>query len=175
MPDARRRFVFFEASAERLAPLDEDAFDVVLTRHAPVYVPELDRVTKAGGLFISQGVGGRNMANIRQAFNTGSETLYRVAHQSMLNDLTCCGWRLIAEAEYDVRYWVQDVASLVFSFRAIAGANEVPADFSIATHHGIINTLIRQFGSDRGLATNEHRMLVIAQKPEASWDRKQSV
>lgn len=158
---------FLSGSAERLDPLDDGTFDVVLTRHAPTFAPELDRVTKPGGVFISQGIGSRNMANIRQAFNTGSEALYEHAHQSFLSDLARKGWRLVAEGHYDVHYWVKDVPSLVFWFQAIAGTNAVPNDFSIATHHGVINALIRQFGSPRGLETNEHRTLVIAQKPNA--------
>ncbi len=158
---------FLPGSAERLDLLDDGAFNVVLTRHAPTFAPELDRVTKPGGVFISQGIGSRNMANIRLAFNTGSEALYENAHHSFLSALAARGWRLVAEGHYDVRYWVKDVPSLVFWFQAIAGANEVPDDFSIATHHGVINALIRQFGSPRGLETNEHRTLVIAQKPDA--------
>lgn len=158
---------FLPGSAERLEPLEDGAFDVVLTRHAPTFAPELDRVTKPGGVFISQGIGSRNMANIRQAFNTGSAAHYEDDHRTFLSDLAGRGWRLVAEGHYDVRYWVKDVPSLVFWFQAIAGANEVPADFSIATHHGVINALIRQFGSPRGLETNEHRTLVIAQKPDA--------
>jgi SAM-dependent methyltransferase len=156
---------FLPGSAEQLDLLDDGAFNVVLTRHAPVSAPELDRVTKAGGVFICQGVGARNMANIRQAFNTGSEALYEHAHRALLSELAARGWRVVAEGQYDVRYWVKDVPSLVFWFQAIAGANEVSEDFSIATHYGVINALIRHFGSPRGLETNEHRTLVIAQKP----------
>jgi SAM-dependent methyltransferase len=156
---------FLPGSAEGLDLLEDGAFDVVLTRHAPTFVPELDRVTKPGGLFICQGVGSRNMANIRQAFNTGSEVLYERAHQSLLSDLTGRGWLLLAEGHYDVRYWVRNVQSIIFWFQAIAGSNEVPGDFSIATHCSVINALIRQFGSPRGLETNEHRTLVIARKP----------
>lgn len=81
-PTSNVRFVL--ASAERLEPLDDGPFDVVLTRHAPVDVAELDRVTRAGGLFIHQGIGTRNMSNIRQAFDTGSEALILRAHQLML-------------------------------------------------------------------------------------------
>ncbi|MBA2467891.1 MAG: class I SAM-dependent methyltransferase [Chloroflexia bacterium] len=158
---------FLLAPAERLEPLDDGAFDVVLTRHAPAFVPELDRVTKAGGLFICQGVGSRNMANVRRAFNTSSEALYVDAYQTMLSDLAARGWRLVAEGHYDVCYWVKDVPSIVFWFQAIAGANEVPGEFSIAKHYGVINALIQRFGSDLGLETNEHRTLVIARKPDA--------
>ena len=159
---------FLQASAEHLAPLEGEAFDVVLTRHAPVDVAELNRVTKSGGLFLCQGVGARNMANIRRAFNTGSEAAYLDAHQSVLRDLSARSWHLVTEAQYDVRYRVKDVPSLIFWFKAIAGANEVPADFSVATHHEVINALIHEFGTPRGLATNEHRTLIIARKPDGS-------
>ena len=164
---SNRRVQFLQASAERLDPLEDGAFDVVLTRHAPVYLPELDRVTRADGLFICQGVGSRNMANIRHAFTTGSEIPYEAAHRSLLAGLASRGWTIIANGEYDVGYRVLDVPSLIFWFRAIAGANEVPAGFGVETHHGVITTLIRQFGSERGLETNEHRMLVIARKAAA--------
>lgn len=52
------------------------SFDVALTRHAPICVPEVVRVLRPGGYFITQGVGAGNMANIRTAFNTGSGSRY---------------------------------------------------------------------------------------------------
>jgi SAM-dependent methyltransferase len=165
---------FLPGSAEHLELLDDGAFDLVLTRHAPAFAPELDRVTKAGGVFMCQGVGARNMANIRQAFNAESTAHREDEHRSLLSALTTRGWRVVAEGYYDVLYWVKDVPSLVFWFQAIAGANEVPEDFSVATHYGVINGLIRQFGSPRGLETNEHRTLMIAQKPNASRVGKRS-
>lgn len=137
---------YLPGSTEQLDLVDDGVFDVVLTRHAPTFAPEIDRVTKPGGLFICQGVGARNMANIRQAFNAGSTARHEDDHQSLLSELTARGWRVVAEGHYDVRYWVKDVPSLVFWFQAIAGANPIPEHFSIATHYGVINALIRQFG-----------------------------
>jgi SAM-dependent methyltransferase len=157
---------FEVASAEQLAPLGDRTFDVVLTRQAPIHVPELDRYTKPGGYFISQGIGARNMDNIRQAFNTGSGTRYADEHRARLTEFSQRGWRLVASGEFDVRYWVRDVPSLIFWFKAIAGTNEVPDDFDVATHRDVVNTLIRRFGTVRGLATNEHRTLVVLQKPD---------
>jgi SAM-dependent methyltransferase len=155
---------FLEMGAEDLS-LDHAMFDVVLTRHAPTYVPELDRVTKPGGLFICQGVGAHNMANIRQAFKTGSPTLYEELVRAQLKDLVARGWHIMVHGDYDVRYWVKDLPSLLFWFKAIAGANEVPADFSVTRHQQTINFLVQQHSSDKGLVTNEHRTLLIARKP----------
>ena len=98
------RVRFLRASAENLEPLGAAAFDVVLTRHAPVYLPELDRVTRAGGVFICQGVGSRNMANIRHAFNTGSEVLYERAHRALLRDLVDVRHGLDAETRDHQRF-----------------------------------------------------------------------
>jgi SAM-dependent methyltransferase len=154
---------FLTMGAEQLE-LDDDSFDVVLTRHAPIHVPELDRVTKPGGLFICQGVGAHNMSNIREAFETGSGTRYEEEGQAVIADLVARDWRILATASYDVQYWVKDVPSLIFWFKAIAGANEVPADFSVSRHADVINSLIARFSSDRGLVTNEHRTLLIARK-----------
>lgn len=154
---------FLTMGAGRLE-LDDDSFDVVLTRHAPTYVPELNRVTKPGGLFICQGVGARNMSNIREAFETGSGTLYDEEEEAVIAELVTRDWRILATASYDVRYWVKDPASLIFWFKAIAGANEVPADFSVSRHAKVINSLIARFASDQGMLTNEARTLLIARK-----------
>jgi SAM-dependent methyltransferase len=156
---------FLSMGAEQL-DLDDSLFDVVLTRHAPTYVPELHRVTKPSGLFICQGIGGRNMGNIREAFETGSGSRYEEDGRTVIADLAARGWHILATASYDVRYWVKDLPSLMFWFKAIAGANEVPADFSVPRHADVINSLIAQFASDRGLETNEHRTLLIARKAE---------
>ncbi|MGH2550170.1 MAG: class I SAM-dependent methyltransferase, partial [Thermomicrobiales bacterium] len=157
------RVSFFVMEGEHLGFAD-NSFDAVLTRHAPVHVPELDRVTKGDGLFICQGVGANNMANIREAFETGSGTRYEDEYLRQIADLQTRGWSVLVTASYDVRYWVQDLPSLLFWFKAIAGANEVPADFSIQRHGPIIQDLIGRHIEHRGFATNEHRTLLIARK-----------
>lgn len=142
----------------------DEMFDVVLTRHAPTVVAEVNRVIKPGGLFLCQGVGANNMANIRQAFGTGSGTRYEDEYQQLVANLRERSWRILVTGNYDVGYWVKNLPSLLFWFKAIAGANEVPADYSIALHGHTVNRLTTHFATAGGFATNEHRTLLVARK-----------
>jgi SAM-dependent methyltransferase len=161
---ATTHVTFEQAGIENLISFPQEEFDVVLTRHAPTLAAGVNRVTKPGGYFVCQGVGARNMANIRLAFRTGSATQYEEDQRSLLFELRATGWDIVAEGEYNVCYLVRDLPSLLFWFSAIAGANEVPADFAIDRHHEAINDIIRRYGSERGVETNEHRTLLIARK-----------
>lgn len=156
---------FLPMGAESL-DLDHESFDVVLTRHAPVQVPEVVRVLKPGGWFVSQQVGANNMANIRQAFKTGSGSQYGDDERARVDDFTRLGCHVVATGAYDVRSWVSDVHSLVFWLGAIAGANEVPADFSIDRHWSVVNGIIAETATRHGFLTNEHRTLLVVHKPQ---------
>ncbi|MGC4189813.1 MAG: class I SAM-dependent methyltransferase [Thermomicrobiales bacterium] len=161
---ATTHVTFQQAGAEDLASFSPEMFDVVLTRHAPTSAPGLDRVAKPGGYFVCQGVGSRNMENIRLAFDTGSATQFDEDQRALTSELRESGWAIVAEGEYNVRYLVRDLPSLLFWFSAIAGANEVPSDFAIDRYHDVINDIIHRHGTDRGVETNEHRTLLIARK-----------
>ncbi len=132
----------------------------------PVSVPEVVRVLKPDGYFVSQQAGPNNRANIRQAFDTGSGTRYADDERARIDAFTRPGCRIVATAAYDVRYWVRDIASLIFWFGAIAGANEVPADFSIDRHWRVFQRIIAEYGTPKGVLTNEHRTLLVEQKPQ---------
>lgn len=163
----RENVSFATMGAEALA-LPDGAFDVVLTRHAPVEVAEVVRVLRPGGYFVSQQVGARNMANIRRAFATGSDTQYNVEERARIDGFTRLGCEIVATGAYDVRYWVEDIPSLVFWLRAIAGANEVPAGFTIERDWRTVSRIIARYSTARGIETNEHRTLLIVRKREAN-------
>ncbi len=161
---AHPNVTFVEMGAETLA-FSEATFDVVLTRHAPVCVPEVVRVLKPGGYFVTQGIGAQNMANIREAFGTGSGVQYDEEFRSSIEEFTRLGCRIVATGFYNVRYWVKDIPSLIFWFKAIAGANEVPEGFSIDRDWQAVSRIIAEHSSPGGVLTNEHRTLLVAQKP----------
>ena len=155
---------FVEIGAEAL-DFPEASFDVVLTRHAPVCVPEVVRVLKLGGHFVTQGAGVRNMDNIRRAFGTGRPDRYEWEYRATMEGFTAHACRIVATGEYDVRYWVEDVPSLIFWFKAIAGANEVPEGCSIERDWQIVSRIIAEHATPRGVLTNEHRTLLVVHKP----------
>jgi hypothetical protein len=66
----------------------------------------------------------------------------------------------MALGEYDVRYWFCDVESLVFWHMAIP----LPEDFDVERHWQEVDYIIANYTTPRGIETNEHRELLIAQK-----------
>ena len=73
------------------------------------------------------------------------------------------GGSIRALAEYDVRYLLSDLDSFVFFIKAIP----LPERFDPDVHGAAVNRAIAGYGSPRGIQTNEHRYLLIAEKPAA--------
>lgn len=174
-PELAGRVSFKVTEAERL-DLPEAEFDLVLTRHAPVYAAEIVRVLRPGGIFITQQVGGRNTQSIFTAFGWQSnaaqwQSYYAAPGTPPLPDsqdpaalaaaFTALGCTTRAVAEYDVRYWLSDLESFVFFIKAIP----LPEQFDPNLHCAAVNRAISACGTPRGIQTNEHRFLVIVEKP----------
>jgi len=167
---------FMVMDGGRLELPDED-FDLVLNRHAPVYAAEVARVLRPGGSFITQQVGGRNTQSIFTAFGWQSNAAYWRSYFSaagappmpdstagvaaMAAAFTQLGFLTQAVAEYDVAYWLSDLDSFVFFLKAIP----LPERFDPDIHWQQVNRAISDCGSPRGIQTNEHRELLITQKP----------
>jgi SAM-dependent methyltransferase len=138
------------------------SFDLVLNRHAPVYAAEIVRVLCPGGVFITQQVGGRNTQSIFSAFGWQSampdEVHGLAALEAAFGRLGCT---TRARAEYNVRYWLSDLDSFVFFLKAIP----LPEQFDPDVHCSAVNRAISAYGSSRGIETNEHRHLLIVEKP----------
>jgi len=149
-------------------PVADDSVDVVLNRHANVAPEEALRVLRPGGLLIMQEVGARNLQAICSTFGCGpggqydhdpEGTIYRVA-----NRFRALGAAVLAMAEYDVLYVLLDVASLLFLLRGVG----IPEDFDLERHWPQVLEIIARCGTDEGIATNEHRELLIVRSPAAA-------
>jgi len=175
-PDLAGKVSFAVMDAEQLA-LPDAGFDLVLNRHAPVYAAQIVRVLRPGGIFITQQVGGRNTQSIFTAFGWPSNAAHWQAYYAAPGTpampdsvhgpadlLAACGrlgCTIRALAEYDVRYWLSDLDSFVFFLKAIP----LPEHFDPDLHCAAVNRAISACGSPRGIQTNEHRYLLIAEKP----------
>lgn len=74
MPLSLVEKISFEVMRAEALRFPDAAFDVVLNRHAPVYVEEIVRVLRSDGVFITQQVGRRNTQNILAAFGWRPES-----------------------------------------------------------------------------------------------------
>lgn len=140
------------------------SFDLVLNRHSDVQVPEVVRVLRPGGVFITQQVGARNTANICQALGCGPGGQYAAEPDqdgaALAAQFSQAGCTVVARAEYDVPYCFCDVESFVFWLKAIP----MPEDFAMARHWEQVARLITTDSTPRGIMTNEHRELLIIRK-----------
>ena len=145
----------------------EDArFDVVLNRQAPVSAAEIVRVLKANGYFITQQIGPSNMQNILEAFGWVMGALPQSKGlTASIEAFQSLGCEVVAQGEYNVHYFVQDIESLVFWLKAILHrtATGFPETFDVEKHWPVIDKIIRQYQTPRGIETNEPRQLLIVQ------------
>lgn len=165
---ARQAFpgrVSFEVMPAEALALPDESFDVILNRHAVLCVPEIARVLRPGGLFITQQVGARNTGNICAVFGCTVGGPY-VAPESptvaeLAAEFSARGFGIVCTAEYDVRWWIEDAASLLFWLQALP----LPEDFAIERHWRQVQRILDHEMTPQGILTNEHRELIIVRKP----------
>lgn len=164
MPLSLVEKISFEVMRAEALRFPDAAFDVVLNRHAPVYDEEIVRVLRSDGVFITQQVGRRNTQNILAAFGWRPESYGEGWWQEMptlVEQFQQNGCAIIARAEYDVRYRFRDIESLVFWLKSVP----LPEDFNIEKHWRQVAQIITEYRKPKGIETNEHRELLIVQKP----------
>ena len=165
-PAALRDKVRFQVMAAEALEFADATFDLILNRHSAEHAAEVVRVLRSGGYFITQQVGARNTHNICALFGCGPGGTYAEGPSQTLTALADAfrerGCRVICRAAYDVRYWFLDVESLIFWHQAIP----LPEDFDIEKHWRQVAHIISTYRTPQGIETNEHRELLIVQKPE---------
>ena len=142
---------------------DAEEFDIVLVRHSNVFVSEIVRVLRPGGYFIMQMPEQRNSLNFLRAFGWTPasfgpdwwQPVAELADQFRLHDC-----HILAQAEYDVPYWFHDIESFMFWLMSVPW----PEDIELEKHWQNINQILETSQTERGIETNEHRGLLIAQK-----------
>ena len=140
-----------------------ESFDVVLVKHLHVYVDEIMRVLRPGGYFITQIVGKYTENNFLEAFgweraSSGPDwwqTIDEIAEQFRNHDC-----RILAQAEYNVPYWFQDVESFMFFIMSVPW----PETLELEKHWQAINRILEMYQTEKGIETNEQRGLLIVQK-----------
>ena len=150
----------FRNGTARSTGMQDSSVEVVLNRHSVVDVPEIARVLRPGGLFISQHVGERNLAAVVSPF--GGQKFDGDQHPEIVRDsFLSNGFKVERFEEYDVDYEFLDLESLFFQIKAIGAYPPVELKFE-----HIAEALLRVV---TGTATpvgryrsNEHRWLTVA-------------
>lgn len=155
--------VSFTVGSAEAAPFPDASFDVVLNRHATLDADEIMRVLRPGGYFVTQQVGAQNTFNFTSLFGASVGGRLHQREQevpAVAARLQVLGGAIIAYGTYNVPYYFVDVESLVFWLMALP----FPEDFAIETHWQQVDYLLAEYGTPRGIETNEHRELLVIRK-----------
>jgi len=143
-------------------PFENNTFDLIINRHAALNAPDIYRVLKPNGIFVTQQVGGRNNIRLNELLDASSPEFDYILLDSSVQQLTDEGLDIIHTHESfpEERYF--DIGAVVFYLSVIQWQIE---DFSLEKYRqqlGMIHNMIEQDGY---LTTLAHRFYIQAQKP----------
>lgn len=151
--------VAYDAEADPRLPFDDARFDVVLARHEAYDAGEVARVLAPGGVFLTQQVDGRDLAEARVLFGAG-EDYPRVRLEILRTEAEGAG--LVVE---EARDWTgtlafADVATLVSYLRMVPW--QVPDDFTVDRYADELLALHR---SGRTPTFTQRRVVLQCRRP----------
>lgn len=146
-------------------PFADDMFDLIINRHESYHPPELMRILKPGGLFITQQVG-QGLWNIKKALTgqEGPKTDWSL--KTLVMELESAGFQILNALE-DVQYIrLFDIGAIVYWLKAVPWIIEDAtgvADFTIEDYRERLWELHLQIEKD-GFYDCSHAMFIIIAK-----------
>lgn len=150
----------FQGNTRSGMPFEDRTFDLVLSRHGGFRAAEMHRILKPGGTFLTQQVGGDNLADLVAAFGARlaypDNTLERVC-----GELAALGCEIQRREEWRGAARFHDVGALVYFLKAIPWVIE---GFEVESSLDVLEALHRQLQSGLPLEFTYSRFLVRAVK-----------
>ena len=144
-------------------PIGDDSLDLVLNRHGSFSAPELRRILRPGGLFLTQQVGGKDNLRLNELLQ--DEISYPYADwtlENIVTQLQHAGLDILQAQECFPENIFRDIGAVVFYLRIISW--QIPA-FTVEKYRDRLFAIHEQIQRDSGLVTHSHRILVEALKP----------
>lgn len=143
-------------------PWPDGTFDVILNRHGSFHAPELFRLLKRGGVFITEQVGGDNDRDLVERVLPGTEKPY--PHMNLTEQraaFEAAGFRILRAEEAYRPILFYDVGAFVWFARVIEW--EFPG-FSVDRCFDRLLALQEDIGRSGKIQGTIHRYLILAQK-----------
>ena len=163
---ARRRLAplgvsVFQANTASGMPFDDGSFDLVLNRHGGFRPAEMHRVLKRGGVFLTQQVGGDNLADLVVLF--GAELKYpQSTLERNAGELAALGCEIRRAEPWRGPVTFEDVGALVYFLKAVPW---VVDGFSLEQHLDVLAALEARRAAGAPLTFTYTRYLIEAAKP----------
>lgn len=144
-------------------PFEDNTFDLVLNRHGYYWEPELYRIMRAGGVFITQQVGDRNDIGIRELLGAPNSTadVEGADLAEAVSNLRVAGLQVTKQLEdiYPQRFY--DVGAIIYQLKAVPW--QIP-DFTVERYFDRLKAIHEKIQRDGYLDMLEHRFFIIAEK-----------
>jgi SAM-dependent methyltransferase len=143
-------------------PFDDFFFNLVINRHESFCLPEIYRVLKPGGTFITQQVGHLNNREMSE-FLLGEAPALKCGPKSLsaaVNEATALGFTVLEEREDFPKAYYYDVGALVYMTKVI---DEFPG-FSVDRCFNKLLELQRLIETQGCFTSTEHRYLLALRK-----------
>ncbi len=142
-------------------PFEDGFFDLVINRHEAYYPPELYRILKPGGTFITQQVGGNTNRNLIEFLTGETQDESNWNLESAVAELEAAGFSIIHRQEDAQFYRFYDIGAIVYLLKAIPWTIE---NFSVERYRNKLWELHIKIYTDGYYDTPQHRFIIVAQK-----------
>lgn len=144
-------------------PFPDGRFDLILNRHESYHPAEITRVLRPAGRFVTQQVGGAEMAEVREALGHPPGAP-QVMFQPCRAGLAAAGLTIVEGQEAKDHYRFTDVAALIAYLRLVPW--DAPEDFTVDRYRDALFGL-HDGGPARGepVLSSWIRFLLVAEKP----------
>ncbi|MBB5933963.1 class I SAM-dependent methyltransferase [Streptomyces zagrosensis] len=164
VPVARRRLEpmgieVSEVGDDDQLPFADSAFDLIVSRHESYDPTEIRRVLAPGGVFVTQQVGGGDLAEVNQALGAPEHEYADWNLRAAAEELTAAGFTVTWEGEARLPATFHDIGALVLFLRITPW--HVP-DFTVERYAGPLRDLHSTMSAGQPLQALCHRFALVA-------------
>jgi SAM-dependent methyltransferase len=144
-------------------PFADNSFDLVINRHGSFLAPELGRILKSGGRFITQQVGGRNCQKLNEALHAQPDFFSSIwTLDTAVRQLEGGGLRVVERKEEFPAADFKDIGAVVYYLKAISWQI---SDFTIEKYYDQLLEIHNKIRESGKFSVEQHRFFIEMQKP----------
>jgi SAM-dependent methyltransferase len=148
----------YEFEDDAHLPFPAATFDLIINRHESYSPPELARILKPGGGFITQQVGGRDNIDLNEYLEAAVDPEYADWNlERAIGELTAAGFHVTTQREALTQTFFYDVGAVVYYLKVIAW--QIP-DFTVEKYRDRLQALHNRIEAQGPLITHSHRFLI---------------
>ncbi len=147
-------------NSQKRLPFHDEEFDLVLNHHSAYDATEVFRITKKGGVFLTQQVAGDNLKDLKKEFNAKPK-FKNWKLKKAKRELENVGFKIKEAKKWSGKIEFKDVGAIVYYLKAIPWLVE---NFSVDNHLSVLKKLQKRIDKGEKLIFTETRFFILAEK-----------